>query len=90
MQSPSPPQESTRDDSASFQRKKYQPPKRLKSLERGELSHKTNTCGPTAPEMEMTHKLDVLIVSYARGGKELSPSGLGPNRENYQIHTAYM
>lgn len=39
------------------------------------------------PEMEMTHILDALIVSYARGGKESSPSDLGPNRENYQIHT---
>lgn len=62
-------------------------PEPLKFLEKGELSHKTNTCGPTAPEMEMTHILDALIVSYARGGKESSPSDLGPNRENYQIHT---
>lgn len=85
MQSPSPrgDDRSFREESAN--RLKVQPASHRRP-EPLEVSV-TNTWGLTAPEMEMTHTSGV-IVSYAIGGSQSTPSDLGPNRENYQIHTA--
>lgn len=66
----------------------HRSPKPCESLERGKSSHKTNTWGLTTPEMEMTYKLGVETVIYARGGSQSTPSDLEPNGENYQIHAA--
>lgn len=74
------PMESTRRDHSSAQREKKCHPPKMKvqspihkspeSLDRGGLSHKTNTCGPAAQDGNDTNQ-DVQIVNWPRDRKQI-------------------